>query len=215
MKLEDFKNIHAGREAFIIGKGPSLDKIRENVDKLRHGVIFALNEAIKQIAVERQWLTQRQRDDVFGTNADAWPMYCVQQDSELGDECVSVTPSVVHFMNAMQHLPGAEKKKVDVSPWNPNAILYDGQIAFEDELTAIAALKLARYMGIKRVTFACFDSWTNEFDGNGEYAACIGKKSGEVGAVGRHGANGKWIVQRAKEWMDSVDTILPSIGKLK
>lgn len=199
MTLSDFKGKHPGCRAFIIGKGPSLDRIEEIRSELNsdNAVIFCVNESIHKIEF---------------IHLDV-PVYCGQQDSELEFDCVPTYETTVHFMQRFQHSPSSKRKEiVTVSPWNPNAVLYGyPEIAGNTTLTALVAVKLAKYMGIEHVTFCCFDSWSNGWKGSGEYAKCIGKESGAKNGVGRHAGNGCWIWSEAKKMINVVDTLFPVV----
>ncbi len=195
MLLEDFKNKHAGSMAFIVGKGPSLDR----ADKLKYEfnqqgvVVLCLNQSIHKI--EELGLTT--------------PLYVVQQDSELGSDCVPSKATTVHFMSAWQDTPERRgKTRMETSPHNPNAVLYWHEIAHESDLSAIAALKLCLHMGIDKVCFVAFDSWANGWQGDSSYASCIKPSSREPGP---HGVNGCWILECARKWMSSVETRLPTV----
>ncbi len=113
-------------------------------------------------------------------------------------------------MNNFQHSPSSRYKQiVTVSPWNPNAVLYGPEIAGNTTLTALAAVKLAKYMGIEKVSFCCFDSWSNGWQGSGEYAKCIGKESGVNSGIKRHATNGCHILQETVKLMKDVDIVFP------
>lgn len=223
MILEDFKNIHIGRKAFIIGKGPSLDKIGELApEMLLSGPMFCCNEAIHKVEECVSYFVAMAELSEVKYLA---PMYVVQQDSELEFDCVPKMATTVHFMNSMQHDPsqeqlkyrykstritiGVSKKRVSVSQWNPAAVLYDAPVT---DFTAVAALTIAYHMGIRHVVFVCFDSWAGE---PGQYAKCVGKNSGALGDIGRHAANGAWIRECACKLMEKVETRLPDIGIIK
>ncbi len=191
MDIPAFKNKHAGCAAVIVGKGPHLDALELVRAELNtpSNVIFALNESIHKV----------ESLDM------AAPTYVVQQDSELESDCVPKNPNTIHFMNSWQHTPtDSGKKHVEVSAWNPKAVLYR---LSEANLSAVAALNIAAEMGIKKVVFVCFDSWAKNKDGR--YADVIGKDGGVVGDNGRHSVNGHWIVTVAKQLMDSVVARFP------
>jgi hypothetical protein len=199
MTLSDFQNKHIGCHAFIIGKGPSLDRIEEIKESLTQpeAIIFCVNESIHKL----ESLGGRIR----------WRLYAVQQDSELEYDCIPKHPLSVHFMNNFQHSPQSKRKEiVKVSPWNPNAILYGyPEICGNTTLTALAAVKLAKYIGIAKVSFCCFDSWSNGWQGSGEYAKCIGKESGVTSGVKRHATHGCHILQEAVRIMTDVEIVFP------
>ncbi len=181
MTLADFQGIHAGTTAYIVGKGPTLDRIEAARDQLNvcGNVIMALNEAIHKI--EALNLTV--------------PLYCVQQDCKLEFDCVPDNPNTVHFMNSWQYTPDNKRsRRVPISAFDPNAVLYNYP---ETDLSAVAALKLAKHMGCVKVAFVAFDSWVDEKIG--QYAACINKDSGAVGDPARHSVNGAWIREVARD----------------
>lgn len=197
MTYADLKDKHAGKTAVIIGKGPSLDDADSFIDEIDKGdnVIFALNESIH--AVE--------------TDVVVAPLYCVQQDWVLGRDCVPKFPNTIHLMNSWQS-PGPENphayhKRVAVSRWNPDAVLYDFP---ETDFSAVAALKIAKHMGCTSVVFCCFDSWRDEKIG--QYAGCIGKDSGALGDPARHAVNGAWIRSEAARIFEKYCTRHPDTG---
>lgn len=195
MKINDFASRHPGQRAFIIGKGPSLDTVEVIRDQLATGVIFCLNESIHQ--VEKLDLPQ---------------VYVVQQDSELEFRCTPKT--AIHFMNSWQHQPGIRNRKshVTVSPWDPNAVLYRPDFFKETEgtLSAIIALKIAAYMGIKKVTLCCFDAMKDCFQGPMTYAKCIG-----IQREGSHRSHNAVILIEARQLMDEIKIIHPHVAKLE
>lgn len=195
----DFKNKHLGKRAYIIGKGPSLDTVEKISDQLATGVIFCLNESIHQI-------------EKLGLSS---PTYVVQQDSDLEYDCIPKS-SAIHFMNAWQHQPGIKNRKsrVDVSPWNPQAVLYRPMEFNETigSLTAIIALKIASLMGIRHTTFCCFDAMANGFQGSAKYAECIGIGKQREGSHRSHDAV---ILIFAREIMDKIKIIHPHVAMLE
>ena len=127
MKLSDFKNIHTeGCRAYIIGKGPSLDRIdeiREQLNQL-HTAIFCCNESIRKI-------------EDLGLKHPS--IYAVQQDSELEYDCVPRLSTTIHFMNEFQHSPSSKRKEIiKESPWNSQAVVYGyPELAGNTTLSAI------------------------------------------------------------------------------
>jgi len=199
MILSDFKDKHVGARAYIIGKGPSLDMIDSirNVLDNSSAVIFCTNESIHKV---------ESLENLTST------IYCVQQDSELEYDCIPQDPENIHFMNRIQHAPHEdylEKIPRSISPWNPDAVLYGPpEICEYNTFTAIACIRLAKYMGIDSVIFCCFDSWKDGWKGSGEYAKCIGKvQSG----TGRHAVHGCEILSQAKRIMKTIDTLCPVV----
>lgn len=216
MIIADFKDIHRDSVCFIVGKGPTLDRLtHKNVWLMRSaGPVFCCNEAIHKIEQEDQNIIGFMREDL------RHPLYAVQQDSELEYRCVPkdhIEDHIVHFMHFFQHITPAicdisgaklpvSKERCKISPWNRNAVLYGDGVdgtprVRENELTAVAALKLAHYMGIRSVSFVAFDSWGGEL---GQYARCIGTDSGAIGEIGRHAVNGHEIREQARALMDHI-----------
>lgn len=160
--LSDIAGRHAGKKCYLIGKGPSLDKIDCIQGFLESGVVICLNESIHKI-------------ESLGIRRP--PTYVVQQDSALKDACVP--KYATHYMNACQRCKDKKVRWVEKSDWNPNAILYDphdigcGGIT----QTAIIAIKIAKLMGMNEFTLIGFDSWKS--GGSLEYAGCIGYSSKE------------------------------------
>lgn len=201
MKLTDLENTHTGNRVYIIGKGPSLDRLEEIRDELATGVVMCLNESIHKF-------------ETLGLDV---PAYCVQQDSNLEFDCVPKNPKTIHVMSSWQHAPEdrkgnwiREKKHFQVSPYNPNAVLYRPDFFKESEctLSAVIALKLAKFMGINEVSFCCFDALIGGFNGSMLYANCIGKQK-----EGSHRSHNKVILGAAYELMKSVKTLLPTVAE--
>ncbi len=196
MIFSDFENKHVGMTAIITGKGPSLDHIEsiKNEMSCDNVIVMALNESIHKI--ESLQLPV--------------PVYCVQQDTHLGKDCIPKNPTVVHFMNAHQTSPSNDwpgGRKVSISQWNQNAVVYD--IVDESNLSAVAAMRIAKFMGISSIIFVAFDSWLGDNpEGDGRYATCIGKDSGATASPARHKVNGFWIKDCAKKWFESY-SLLP------
>ncbi len=197
MEIQCFKDKHPGSRAFIVGKGPSLDTVEKIRDTLDTGVVFCLNESIHKIE---------------SLNLAA-PTYCVQQDSELERDCVPLRS--IHFMNCYQHRPNTDdwrhlplrrKYRMQKSPWNPDAVLYDPRFFNESSgtLSAIIALALARHMGISSATLCCFDAMINGYQGPMTYADCIGKQK-----QGSHRSHNAVIVIEGRKIMKQLNTLHP------
>ncbi len=197
MTLTDFKNIHPNERAFIVGKGPSLDTVETIRENLVGGILFCLNESVHKIE---------------SLKLDT-PTYCVQQDSDLEYDCIPTNKLTIHFMNSWQHQPGKSKgfkSHVPVSPFDPNAVLYRPDFfkgESESSLSAIIALKIASFMGIKKVTFCCFDALLNGYNGPNTYANCIGKQR-----EGSHRSHDAVIMIEAHKIMTSIKTLKPSVA---
>ncbi len=196
MTLSDFKDKHVGQRAFVIGKGPSLDTVETIRNDLWGGVILCLNESIHKIE---------------SLNISV-PTYVVQQDSELKTRCNPKNPAVVHFMNQWQIIPVTYcPRYVDPSPWDPSAVMYKPNFFGESitSLSGVMALHIAKFMGIKTVTFCCFDALENDYNGKISYADCIG-----IQKDGNHRGHNKLIIATAHQMMDSVKTLHPTVAKV-
>ncbi len=160
--IDDISGRHAGLRCYLIGKGPSLDRIDCVQSFLESGVVICLNEAIHKI-------------ESLGIQRP--PTYVVQQDSALKDTCVP--KFATHFMNNYQRGRDGKVKRAGGSDWNPNAVLYDPHDigCGKSTQTAIVAIKIARLMGMKEFILIGFDCWKD--GGSLEYAGCIGYSSKE------------------------------------
>lgn len=205
MKFDDLKDyfITKKERAIIIGKGPSLDQIALIRDQLNQSVILCCNQSIH--AVE-------------ALDLKTAVVFAVQQDCELAWHCVPKRADSGHFMSDCQ-FPGGDlslgKMPVNESFYNPKAILYsESRFCAGHEPTAVAALRIAKHMGIKRVGFFAFDSWGQPHAHTeahlADYAACIGtlqiQKNRDMGYP-RHHSNGVAIRWQATELMESVEVL--------
>lgn len=188
-QLEEFKDLYLGKRAIIIGKGPSLDKAGAVRGKLDGSVVLCINESIHKI-------------EAIGVAAN---LFVVQQDSHLQYLCIPTLPTTVHFMNCRQKMPKDscpgwwKLRPVEMSPWNPRAVLYEaGQWSCDSStLTAIIGVQLARHMGCSALAFFGFDSWLP--GGSAEYASGMGSKNEDGGPLQRHAASQATILAAAKK----------------
>ena len=134
----------------------------------------------------------------------------MQQDSELESRCVPTHPNTTHLMNGWQHTPTTRRVKIRVtqSAWDPKAVLYR---AGEWNLSGVIAIEIMALMGIRDVTLVCFDALANDFAGPEGYAQCITTppRRGRPDNIGPHRGNGRQIVARARELMQSLRTLHP------
>lgn len=144
--LSFFKNLFKDSPCYVVGKGPSLDKIR-STDFKSDVPIFCLNHSINVI------------EAIF--NYCRPNLFCVQQDASVGEECIPKT--------------GTHLLSVNAQGWNPTATLYDSADFGEHTsiISVVAAVKLAKYMGCNHFTLLAFDAMKNK---NTDYAKCIGRK---------------------------------------
>lgn len=198
MNYDDLKDRHAGQSCFIIGKGPSLDRIAAIRSYLDTGVVFACNQAIHSV-------------EALDIGSQ---LYCVQQDCELEYQCVPKKPSTIHLMNDYQY-PGGDRSlgcmKVAESHYDPKAILYSHRMFNRTELSASVAVRIAAHMGIKSVIFFAFDSWDQPHAHAeahlADYAECLGRSQvleNRDKGYPRHHSNGLVIRDWANRLMYSV-----------
>ena len=180
--FDDFREKHAGKTGYVIGKGPSLDEVGCLRAHFNLGVVLCCNESIHKI--EDMKLTA--------------PLYVVQQDSHLKDKCVPRDETTIHLMNCYQLVSG-KTRKVTKSEWNANAVLYDPCVLGMNytSYTAIMACRIAKYMGIEDIVFVCFDSWAQ--GGSTEYAACIDRSVYASGVVRSAPVPKIEVVRQARE----------------
>jgi hypothetical protein len=126
--MERFRSLHAGEEAVIIGKGPSLNKLSTH-NILYTEVVYCVNDAVE--IVEKLHL--------FNT------IYIVQQD---GKQLLSHPSPYIHFCSSTA-LPFSYGK----------GIMYDRAMfgVQQTSRTVMAAIEIAKFMGIRKIGFIAFD----------------------------------------------------------
>lgn len=170
--LEKFKNIHQDVEiAYIVGKGPSLDKLTGLYFNPKLP-IFAINEAIHKL----------ERLGLHLTN----PLYCVQQDWNLRKTCQPKYGK--HFLSRSAYVAAA----------NPNSHAYNPKLlgATGNSLSADIAMRIAAKMGVKMCMFYGFDASINK---NTSYAKEIGYLPDIAGDPKRFLGHRKILERSAKE----------------
>lgn len=127
-KLERFKNLHVGKIAIIVGKGPSLDKLNKEMVS-DNKVFFFINDSVKKA----------NELEISG--------YSVQQDGNLMDTCI--LKQGVHLLSfyARGWNPKATlyntEEDLKIKPNSP---------------TVLAAIKLAKFMGVSEIQLFAFDA---------------------------------------------------------
>ncbi len=157
-----FRAIHVGRTCCIVGKGPSLDRIEELREQIKHCVFICLNDSVYKV----------EQMNLEG------PLYAVQQDTRLAGKCTPKLPTTTHFVN--RHIQRSRRIMLRPPPWSPNAVMYqpsDMRIA-QSTLSAIVAIGISKLMGMNQFILVGFDSWKAEGKSL-EYANCIGYSSAE------------------------------------
>lgn len=126
----ELENKHAGSVAHIIGKGPSLDKLRPITD----GIIITLNEAIHRV-----------EDHGLGSGL---PTYALTQDTGIS---VQVKDAVL-----LLHRRLAGRYDGHKSP----AYFFSETYPFPmvRTLSVCAAIRWAKYLGCRSAALHCFDA---------------------------------------------------------
>ena len=137
-----------GPSAYLIGKGPSLDRLTATDFTLVKAPIFCLNESIHKIEALRL----------------PNPIYCVQQDSNLGVRC---RPKYALWLLSKQaEAKGLGAITVNVAKYTPEDY---GLTA--TSLTGEIALSILALIGYTTVTMYAFDAY---FGKHVNYATAIG-----------------------------------------
>jgi 2-polyprenyl-3-methyl-5-hydroxy-6-metoxy-1,4-benzoquinol methylase len=161
---------------YIIGKGPSLDKVTEKDFKdYPKAAIYCCNDSIKKI--EKLDLPN--------------PIYVLQQDAELGNQCYTEKGILIVHARAAHHYKGM-KNRIRFFPQQLGEVL---------NLTVILALQLAHKMGSRKVIMIAFDSMVTQ---SVQYANCIGYAATRGGDPNRF-LNHK---SRAKPWLDKFEKVV-------
>ena len=133
-----------GETAYIVGKGPSLDRLTaQHFDTT--GPVFCINEAIH--AVEKLDI----KNPVFG----------VQQDVGLKNTCAPAR-GIIFVSHSVQAWYANFDRKIVYVPH---------ELGLKDySLTAQIAVELCKRFAVAKIVMLCFDS----FQGNTEYAKAVG-----------------------------------------
>ncbi len=134
--LATLQPIFVGNRCYIVGKGPSLDKVKERDIPDPRAPIIALNEAI---------LTVEQLDIPN-------PMFGLQQDSKLKDSCYPERSGIFVSQKAIPFYQ--DKPRV----YAFSSLSYGLAI---NSLSVLAAMAIARSLGSKGYYFVSFDAATS------------------------------------------------------
>jgi len=167
LRIEDFRDAFKGRPTYIVGKGPSLDKLTRNDFKDRSAPVMALNEAIH--VVEALKLPN--------------PVFCVQQDARLKARCQPKDAPIFVSCKAANYYAGYGK-----------AFIFENRRLrlSKDALSVSAALRLSGFLGTTEYILLCFDACVT---GSTDYADAIGYKSTWGGPPSRFLAHRKRILK--------------------
>jgi hypothetical protein len=151
IEVKSFAKKHASRPCYIVGKGPSLDKLKAEHFIDENAPIIAINESIHKV------------ESLAIRNT----IYCVQQDSALKETCWSKRGTML-----IPHITGAWYEK------HPRVCMYSmtdlgGRESFHPQ-SVIAATRIAKLMGCDKIIYIGFDSYVNK---NTDYASCVGYPS--------------------------------------
>ena len=153
----DLQPILKGKYIYMIGKGPSLDRLSKADFPNPDAVIMCVNESIHKV------------ESLDLPNVTL----AMQHDVRLKREClpkraaIIINPALLHWYHDI------ENKYVLAPPFvdEPRACL-----------TSILGLKLAKKFGCLKITFLCFDAC---IDGSLDYADCIGHTPARGGSPQR------------------------------
>jgi hypothetical protein len=145
--VNKFKNCAAGKVGYLVGKGPSLDKLTAD-DFQTDGPIIGLNEAFK-IVEELDCSNPK-----FGTQQDTWMGPTMAPKSE-GTLFVSPRAWKIY-----------EQKQDNIVQINP--VMFARSMTPPSHAIGIGLLKM---MNVTKIVFLCFDACVN---GITEYAKCVG-----------------------------------------
>lgn len=174
-----YKNIHKGQTGYIVGKGLSLDNVK-NSYFANEGPVIALNEAIHKI------------EDLNLVN----PIYGTQLDEQLQETCKPAKPTTKLFVGPLcERFYDKDTYKIIIDPQSLG--LRTGCLSVE------FAIMLHRYFGCGNLVFIAFDGClSNEFD----YANCIGYNSSLRGNRTRFASHKGIILEATRNiniaWVD-------------
>ena len=132
--ISGLRGIHKGETLTVIGRGPSLARLRaENLD----GAVIAINQAIETVE----------------TLHPANPLYSLQKDHLFG--CPVKAVLLLHELEALK---GA--KNIDYEPAYSFNAVRDFKIRW-DMPSVVVAEKFANWFGCKRVIYLCCDAATD------------------------------------------------------
>ena len=135
---EALKDIYKGQEAWIVGKGPSLEYLTGG--HFGSGPVIAMNESILVV----------QEFDIIN------PIYSMQKD---GYEWLMVKPADNIYLVLQKGLSGAwfidHPKRYIIDP------VYEWGLHFT-EMSIRICVYLAKHMGCELISFVCCDSLTND-----------------------------------------------------
>jgi Nucleotide-diphospho-sugar transferase len=151
--LSVLEPVFAGNRCYIVGKGPSLDKIKEKDFPDPRAPVIALNEAV--LVIEQLDIPN--------------PIFGLQQDARLKDTCYPEHAELLVSQKAIQFYDGKERV------YAFSSLTYGLSI---NSLSVLAAMEIAKSFKTLGFYFVCFDAATS---GKLEYAKSVPYSPAEVG----------------------------------
>ena len=151
ISLKSLRSIFKDQTCYIVGKGKSLDML--HAEHFKDGPIIAINEAIHKV-------------EAFGLSN---PIFMMQQDVRLKKSCwpkygsVLVPTSIAHLFHTHNSLYTFILMELGLTSTPP---------------TVIAAIEVAKLLGVSMIKFICFDAYTEQ---QTAYADCIGYTAEKFG----------------------------------
>lgn len=157
---------------YLVGKGPSLDDLTEKDFSDSMAPIICINESIHKI------------ESLDIPN----PIFCIQQDAALRETCWSKKGAMLlsYITQSWYH------KHPNVYGYSPREFGLDMR---KHPISAIMALQVMAYMGIKKVKLHAFDSIINK---DVTYAECVGYAAEKGGDPNRFLKFARWILEAMK-----------------
>jgi len=135
-KLTSLQPIFVGKRCYIVGKGPSLDKLKKRDFPDTKAPIIALNESVLEV----------EKLDIPN------PIFGLQQDSKLRDTCYPETAGIFVSQKAVPFYEGKDRV------YAFSSLTYGLSI---NSLSVLAAMAIARSFGVQGFYFICFDAATS------------------------------------------------------
>ena len=156
-KFTELKDVFNGNTTYIVGKGPSLDRLTASMFTVKDAAIICTNEAIHK--VESLDLPNR--------------TFMMQQDIWLKESCRPKKAGIILSYRVRTFYPDYPDRYIFFGPEVGAPIAC---------LTASYAICLAKKLGSTNFKMVCFDACVNQTIG---YAKCIGNDPSEHGKPDR------------------------------
>lgn len=146
--LEIHRNAFKGKTCYILGKGPSLDKLKVEDFKIE-GPIICVNDSIKKINSLKFW---------------KFPVFVIQQDATLKEKCRPENPDGILIL--------AKQSRAWYTDYKNRIIIEPAALGVQTAgPTVIVAISIAQILGCNKIIFISFDAVVNK---NCNYANIIG-----------------------------------------